>query len=63
MVPIVIGALETIPKGLIKGLGILRNQRINYSIIEIGQNTEKGSGDLRRLAVSQNPVKDHQVTL
>ena len=29
----------------------------NYSIVEVGQNTEKSSGDLRRLAVSQNPVK------
>ena len=26
-----------------------------YSIVEIGQNTEKGPGDLRRLAVTQNP--------
>ena len=31
-----------------------------YYIIEIGQNTEKGPGDLRRLAVNQTPVKDHQ---
>ena len=29
-------------------------------IIEIGQNTEKSSGDMRRLAVTQTPVKDHQ---
>ena len=32
----------------------------NYCIIEIGQNTEKSPGDLRRLAVTQTPVKDHQ---
>ena len=37
-----------------RGLG---NKRMsgchqNYSIIEIGQNTEKNPGDLRRLAVS-----------
>ena len=32
----------------------------NYSIIEIGQNTEKSPGDLRRLTVTQTPVKDHQ---
>ena len=25
----------------------------NYSIVEIGQNTEKSPGDLRRLAVTQ----------
>ena len=31
----------------------------NYNIVENGQNTEKSSGDLRRLAVTQTPVKDH----
>ena len=35
----------------------------NDSIIEDGQNTEKGPGDLRRLAVTQTPVKSHQLTL
>ena len=30
----------------------------NYSIIEIGQNTEKSPGDLRRLAVTQTPVEN-----
>ena len=34
----------------------------NYSIIENGNNTEKSSGDLRRL-VTQIPVKNHQLTL
>ena len=43
-----------------KGAGRDRSQRTNrghqdYSIVEIGQNTEKSSGDLRRFAVSQNP--------
>ena len=32
------------------------------SIIEIGQNTEKSPGDLRRFVVTQTPVKDHRVT-
>ena len=32
----------------------------NYCIIEIGQNTEKSRGDLKRLAVTQTPVKDSQ---
>ena len=36
---------------------------LNYSIIEIGQNTEKSSGDLRRLAVTQTPVRIHRLTL
>ena len=29
----------------------------------MGQNTEKSRGDLKRLAVTQTPVKDHQLTL
>ena len=52
----------------IKGTGGLGGWRKsgdhpNYSIVENGQNTEKSPGDLRRLAVTQNPVKDHQPTL
>ena len=35
----------------------------NESIIENSQNTEKSPGDLRRLAVIQTPVKNHQLTL
>ena len=36
----------------------------NYNIIENSQNTEKSSGDLRRLGtVTQTPVKDHQLKL
>ena len=50
------------------GKGRLRNQRTNrdhldYNIIKIGLKTEKSPGDLRRLAVTQTPVKDHQLTL
>ena len=33
-----------------------------YSIIENGQNTEKIPGDLRRLAITKIPIKDHQLT-
>ena len=33
------------------------------AIIEDGQNTEKIPGDLRRLAVTQAPVKYNQLTL
>ena len=36
---------------------------MEQSIIKVGQNTEKRSGDLRRLAVTQTPVKNHQLTL
>ena len=35
----------------------------NNSIIKIEQNTEKSPGDLRRLAVSQTPVRTHHLTL
>ena len=31
----------------------------NGSIIEIGQNTEKSPGDVRRLDVTQTPGKNH----
>ena len=47
------------------GLGSWRTSgdHPNYYIIENGQNTEKSPGDLRRLAVTQSPGKDHQLTL
>ena len=47
------------------GLGNKRTSRdhSNYNITEIGQNTEKSPGDLRRLTITQTPVKDHQPTL
>ena len=50
-----------------KGTGGLGNKRTsednpNYGIVEIGQNTEK-SPELRRLAVAQNPVRNHRLTL
>ena len=53
---------------LIKGTGGFGNKRMSgdhlkYYIIENGQNTEKSPGDLRRLAVTQTTVKDHQLTL
>ena len=35
----------------------------NNSIIENCQNTVKSPGDLRKLSVTQSPVKDHQLTL
>ena len=53
---------------IIKGTGGLGSWRMsgdhpNYSIIENSQNTEKSPGDLRRLAVTQTSVEDHQLTL
>ena len=51
-----------------KGTGGVGGRRItgghsNYNIIENGKNTEKSPEDLRRLAVSQTPVKDHLLKL
>ena len=51
-----------------KGIGRLGNKRASgdtpdYSIIMIGQNTEKSPGDLRRLAVTLTPVKNPRLTL
>ena len=68
IIPIVIGAFDTVTKGLFKGPGRFGSWRpsgdhTNNSIIENGQNTEKSPGDLRRHAGTQSPVKDHQLTL
>ena len=48
-----------------QGLGYKRTSEdhTNYRIVEIGQNTEKSPGDLRRLAVNKIPVENHQLTL
>ena len=68
VIPIVIGALGAVIKGLIKRAGGLGNKRTsgdhpNYCIIEIGQNTEKSPRDLGRLVITQTPLRNHQVTL
>ena len=56
------------PQRIIKGTGKLANTSLSgdhpsYSIIENDQNTEKSPGILRRLAVTQTPVKNNQLTL
>ena len=62
VIPIVIGALITISKGLIMGLVDLeirgREEHSNESINKTSPNTEKSPGVLRRLAVTQTPVED-----
>ena len=68
IVPIVIGALGTITKGLLKGLKDLevggRVETIQTTaLLRNGQNPETSPGDLRRLAVTQTPMKNHQLTL
>ena len=65
--PIVIGAFGIVTKGLLKAWMTwklaMSGDHPNDSIIENGQNTEKSPGDLRRLAVTQTPVKNHQLTM
>ena len=66
--PIVIGTLGTILRGLVRGLKWVGNRRTsrtypNYCIVEVNQNTDKSPRDLRTLAVTQTPVKDYQLTL
>ena len=56
------------PLRLDNGAGRVRNRRQsrdhpNYSINEIGQNTEKRPSNLKRLAVTQTPMKGRQLTL
>ena len=61
VIPIMMGA-RIISKGLERGLEVLK---IGGPIetINSGQNTEKSSGDPRKLTVTQTPVKYHQLTL
>ena len=65
---LVTGALGTIPKESVKGLNDVEirdtcGDHLDFSIIKIGQNTEKSIGNLRRLAVTHTPVENHQLTL
>ena len=51
-----------------RGTGGLGNKRTSkdypkYGFIKIGQSTEKSPGDLRRLVVTQTPVRNHRLTL
>ena len=67
-IPIVIGAFGTVTKGWLKGLedfevGGWLETPPNYYIIENGENTVKSPIDVRRLAVTYIPVKNHQLTL
>ena len=56
------------PQRFCKKAGGIRNRRTyeehsSRTIVKVGQYTEKSPGDLRRLAVTQTPVKDHQLML
>ena len=67
IIPIVIGALSSYQMiGTMTG-GLGNNGTggdcTNYSIVAFGLNTEKSPADLRRLAVTQTLVENHQLTL
>ena len=56
------------PQRIGKGTGRLGNKRTswdqpNYSIIKIGQNTEKSPEDLKRLSVTQTSGRNRQLML
>ena len=56
--------LQRLDKGAKKdGNQSRRGDHPNYSITEIGQNTEKSPRDLKGLAITQTTVKAHQQTL
>ena len=57
-IPIVFGTLGTVTEGIKKGTGGFGNKQVSGD--EIDLNIEKSPGDLRRLAVTQNSVKDYQ---
>ena len=64
VIPIVIRALRTVIKVLIKGAGGLGNKKesrdhLNDRVIKIGLNTKKIPGDLKGHAVTQTPEKKH----
>ncbi len=63
IIPIVIGAFGTITKGLLKGLEDLEVD----GQVETIQMTEllrtASTGNFRRLAVTQTPIKNHRLTL
>ena len=59
---IVIGAHGTVSKGLEKNDKRTNRDHPDYRIVETGQKSKKSPGELRRLAVTQTPVKDHKLT-
>ena len=64
VMPIVPDTLGTVRKGLERRLEELEIKETRpSSIVKIGQNTEKSPGDLNRLAITQTPVKAHQLKL
>ena len=55
VIPVVDSALGTVP--------LKKRDYLYQGIVKMGQNTKKSPGDLRRLAVTQTPVKELQLIL
>ena len=53
---------ESTPSNFVNVLYVIKFYP-NYSTIEVSQNTEKSPGDIKRLAFTEIPVKDHQLML
>ena len=63
VIPIVVGALGSVPKSLGEETGGIGNQKKNrdhpdFTIAEISQNTKESPGDRSRFTVTQTPVKE-----
>ena len=63
VIPIVIGALGTVPKVLVKGMELVEIGGRIETIQTSPLINEKRLGSLRRVFVTQTPVKNHQLTL
>ena len=63
VIAIVINALGVNLKHLERGLEELEIGRRIETSLKIGQNNENSPGDLRRLAITQSPVKKHHLTM
>ena len=63
VIPVIIDALGTVPKGLVRELEEMEIGGRNSSIVKIGSTTEKSPKDLRIIVVTQTLVKVHQQTL
>ena len=67
VIPVIVGTLGTVSNGKekIERIGNQRKNRdhLDHSIVKIGKNIQKSRLDLRRIAVTQTLVKDHQHSL
>ena len=65
VIPIMIGVLETDPKGFGKGTWRVGNRWTNrdHPIHSIFSNTENSPGDLRKLDITWTPEKNYQLRL